>query len=569
MAKRIHKKNLLGILERVLGTLGLSRKILFILMILASILVYLETIFLPYPFSLIAGVITIIMSALSMMFVNVIKRFKPIGIDEDLIYILVHMRSVITGNPPHNLLFKIIGDTEYYRKIYRKIFKKAFVLVKHWGYATPEALQIVSKESPNKALEMFLERLSAVIALGSDVSEYLRIEYNTLFSEYRTMMIRRIESLRVILGVYSTLIGAFIFMLANFVLLGLFFGGEIDIIRIGIIGIAGAELALAILLYVTIKRGRFEHDLKVKPRRIYWIKVAAASSIISSIIIIALWGRPFLSSLVLAPVLMVFIGATLLPAGILANIHESRIYEIDDFLPVFIRAYGDHLSIVPNMAEALKPILIAELGKLKELLRRAYARLVNYIDPRIVWNYFAGESGSELVRRNIHIFMDTIEYGGNPKIAGELLSDHSNELIRLRRNMLQVFRTFQTTVYLMHATSILLLTFITRLIVVFSKILQTFIVSVPPEFANLFFIVKLPESEIAFLTAAAAMIMTLANTIALMAANPGSRYTVFFHGAILMIITGIAYYLGQYFMSLLLESFLKGYQVFSTTTPGP
>lgn len=211
--------------------------------------------------------------------------------------------------------------------------------------------------------------------------------------------------------------------------------------------------------------------------------------------------------------------------------------------------------------------MFTETDKLRELLRRAYARLINYIDPRVVWNYFAGESGSELVRRNIHIFMDTIEQGGNPKIAGELLSDHSNELIRLRRNMLQVFRTFQTTVYLMHATSILLLTFITRLIVVFSSILQTFITSIPPEFANLFFIEKLPETEIAFLTAVAALIMSLANTIALMAANPGSRYTIFLHGSILMIITGIAYYLGQYFMSLLLESFLKGYNVFGTATP--
>lgn len=544
----------------------LRKELLIILIVLVTILVYVEVIYLPHPFNIIAGITTIVLFFLSIIFGNVIKRLKPLEVEEDLIYILAHLRCVVTGNPPYNMLFKLVGESDFYHKKYRDLFNKIYVLIKHWGYSAPEALRLVSREAFSRVVEMFLQRLSAVIAVGADVGEYLRIEYNTLFSEYRTAYLRSIDALRVILGVYATLVGAFIFMLANFILLGLFFSGNIDVVRTGIIGIASAELALAILLYIFIKRERLEHTMKIKPKTITYIKIAAVSGLISALIFILTLGKHLIYSLETAPILMVYIGLSFLPAGILVKKHEWQLYEIDDFFPAFIRSYGEHLAIVPNMAESLKPILIAELGKLKEFLRNAYARLINFIDPRVVWNHFAGETGSEMVRRGIHIFMDTVETGGDVKMAGTLISDHLNELIRLRRNMLQVFKTFESTMYLMHGAAILLLTFITKLIILFSKILSTFVQTIPPEFAGLFYIMIIPASgtiipvsEIALLTAIATFIITIANSIALMSANIGSRYSGLLFMSILMIISGITYYAGQYFMELIVSQIVSGF----------
>jgi len=342
-------------------------------------------------------------------------------------------------------------------------------------------------------------------------------------------------------------------------LLGLFFGGDIDIIRTGIIGIASAELALAMLLYAFIRRGRLEHTMKIRPRIITYIKIATVGGLASAIPFTLILGRQFVYSLETAPILMVYIGLSFLPAGFLAKRHEGQIYEIDDFFPVFIRGYGEHLAIVPNMAESLKPILIAELGKLKKFLRNAYARLINFLDPRIVWNYFAGETGSEMVRRGMHIFMDTVENGGDVRMAGILISDHLNDLIRLRRTMLQVFKTFESTMYLMHGAAVLLLTFITKLMVVFSDILTTFVQTIPPEFAGLFHIITIPPGEVALLTAIATFMITIANSIALMAANPGSKYAGLMFISILMIISGITYYAGQYFMEMIISQVVGGF----------
>lgn len=122
---------------------------------------------------------------------------------------------------------------------------------------------------------MFLQRLSAVISLGADIGEYLRVEYNTLFSVYRTAYLRRIDALRVVLGVYVMLIGTYSFILANFIiLLVIFFGGNIIILRFRVISVALAELASVTLLYILIKKSRFEHTINIKPRVLTYTKIA-------------------------------------------------------------------------------------------------------------------------------------------------------------------------------------------------------------------------------------------------------------------------------------------------------
>jgi len=155
-------------------------------------------------------------------------------------------------------------------------------------------------------------------------------------------------------------------------------------------------------------------------------------------------------------------GISLLPAAVLVKIYEGRIAEYDMFFPNFIRSYGEDLAVLPNMIESLKPLLIAELGKLRSLLQRIYARLLNRVDPRIEWGLFADESSSEMVTVGTHIFIDTVETGGNLGEVEALISDHVNELFRLRASYVKVFKTFEVTWYLMHIIVTVLLMFAWR-----------------------------------------------------------------------------------------------------------
>ena len=148
--------------------LGISRRKLLIFFTAVSIaIIFTELRYLPHPFNIIASCTTAILSFLFIVFGETIKKLKPLGIDEDLIYILAHLRSVVTGNPPYSTLFKLIGESSFYHKKYRNLFYKIYVLTKHWGYNASEALRLASREAFSRIVEMFLQRLSAIIALGA------------------------------------------------------------------------------------------------------------------------------------------------------------------------------------------------------------------------------------------------------------------------------------------------------------------------------------------------------------------------------------------------------------------
>jgi Archaeal flagella assembly protein J len=185
------------------------------------------------------------------------------------------------------------------------------------------------------------------------------------------------------------------------------------------------------------------------------------------------------------------------------------------FFPAFIRSYGEHMAVLPNMVESLKPLLIAELGKLRNLLRRVYAQLVNRIDPRIAWRNFARESASENVSRCTHVFVDAVEVGGDLGETGALLSDHVNELYRLRANYVQVFKTFEITLYIMHVVTVLLMVFVSSFVDLFSSIIQAYIGALPGEFFGILSFFSISKHDISFLVNTILLVVSIADILAL------------------------------------------------------
>ncbi len=525
--------------------------------IVDTIVVYLSSRYLPFYPAIILGVTTIFASFLLIYYYKAIKRLGLIPVPDDLTFILIHLRCLVTGNPPLTLMFKYVGETPLYSKYYRDLFKKLQGLVGQWGYSAPEALRLVAREVKYKVDEMFLQRLSAIVATGGDIKEYLRIEYNTLFSEYLSAYNRLIESLRVVLGIYVTLLGALVFMQANLILLGMIFGGIQNMMVTSMIATSATLSAMAILLRAVVRKPLFEAKPQHKPLMLKIISFGGlAATMVFAVTVVYLSLTMKILDVVEVSKYLILSGLALIPIGILIKIHEGRINEYDMFFPAFIRSYGEHLSVVPSLIEALRPLLIAELGKLKNLLRRFYVRLINRIDPRIAWKYFAEESCSEFISRSSHIFIDTIEAGGNTREAGAMLSNHINELYRLRVNYSQVFKTFEATLYIMHIATILILMLITNFVTLFSNIIAHFAVQVPPEFANIFTFFNVREEDVSLLTNIMLVIITFANTVTLTAVSPGSRYSIYYYLGVMLLLTGLGMYVSTYVTNYFVKTIL-------------
>lgn len=535
----------------------LRRKYLFLaVVVFNTITVYLTITHLPFPFNIAIGAVIIISSTLFIVYHNVMKRIGIIPVSDDLVFILIHMKSMMTSNPPLTTLFQKVGETTLYKKKYRELYAKVANLTKNWGYSLPESLKLVSKEAPNRVDEQLFQRFSAIVATGANVKEYLRLEYSTLFSEYKSGYTRMIEALRVVLGVYTTLVGALTFLVATLILLGVIFGGVIELTATVLISVGISLLAMSVLLYVSIRRPLFEYSKSKAPLAKYIKFLGLTGNIVFTLLILRLIITHNIFDLNATSMHLIYAGAALLPASILIKVYEGRINEYDTFFPAFLRSFGEHLAVVPNQVESLKPLLTAELGKLKKLLTKVYASLLNKIDPRTTWTRFYEESGSEFIARGMKIFTDTFELGGDTGEAGALLSDHVNELYRLRLMYMQVFRVFEITLYVMHLTAVALIIFIGGFMDLFMKVIAYYAITIPPEIVGITGFFTATREDVVLMVNITSIILSISNTMALCSVNPGSKYAVHHYLSIILIITGIGIFIGSAAMNILTEALL-------------
>jgi flagellar protein FlaJ len=503
---------------------------------------------------------TVILSVIPILLVLIFKRFKEKipsgGVDLDFTYLIEHMLSVSTGKPPRSTLFDVVGKEDLYPG-YQPLFRKIYVLGREWGYSFTQACHLVARKVSNKIVKEFLVRLGSVLAVGEDVELFLRTEYMTIISEYETHYNRVVDGARVFLGVYTSMLAASIFMLANFLLMAFFFGGSTSILVMSFLLVIVTVGSVAFLVFFLMPKEAFENKSKPRPKIYKVIDLLSLSAIFGTILVLFIVVRKMgLTGYSLAIILSVS-GLLFLPPGFLAKRIEKRIREVDDFFPIFIRSYGMHLQTVPQMARALKPLLAAELGKLNTILERLYTRLENGIDPRVAWKFFSIETGSELARRSIRIFLDTVEKGGRVAEVGALLSDHHNTIVRLRKSRFQVGKTFETTTYMLHLSNVLITMFITSLLRNFTDILSTVQAHLPTEVLGSLFNTSLQVPLIDKLLLVFLLALTFFNALSITRAIPGVSRSFWYYYGLLSLISGAGVMAGTGLMKLILSSALS------------
>ncbi|MCE4612217.1 MAG: type II secretion system F family protein [Desulfurococcales archaeon] len=471
---------------------------------------------------------------------RILVRRSMAIIDHDLLYMLLHMRSVATGKPPVSALFESVSKNLKNYPAYSRYMRKIYGLGKEWGYSFSQATRIVGSKADNLVLKNLLSRMSGVLAVGEDVETFLEREYRTLMSEYVNAYHRMTNTARVFMGIYVTILGSLIFVLVTFMLMAFFFGGNLAIIASSYMGVGVALVGMLTLLYMLVGREPFEFYgsprlFKYKALSITGIAGLALASLISSLYLLK-----YNDSFEEAARGLLISGIILLPLGIMAKRVEASINNVDDFFPIFIRSFGTHLATLPDMVKALEPLLISQLGKLATYLRRLYSRLANSLKPEAAWRLFAAETGSELVRRAVTIFIDSLKNGGDPEKVGIMLSDHHNEMVRLRKQRLQVAKTFESTLYLMHAAVVIILVFISKLMLAFSSILQNIMEQAPEEVISVFPFQAIDSPYLVTMSIILIAVASVLNSLAIVRVMPGTRTSFFFYFSVLLLISGVS-----------------------------
>ena len=489
---------------------------------------------------------------------RVLLRRSMAIIDHDLLYMLLHMRSVATGKPPVSVLFESVSKDLRNYPAYSRYMRKIYGLGKEWGYSFSQATRIVGSRADNLVLKNLLSRMSGVLAVGEDVETFLEREYKTLMSEYINVYHRMTNTARVFMGVYVTILGSLIFVLVTFMLMAFFFGGSLAIVASSYMGVGMALVGMLVLLYMLVGKEPFEFYGSPKLLKYKILSIAGVAGLALASLISSLYLLRYNDTFEEAARGLLLSGALLLPLGIIAKRVEASINNVDDFFPVFIRSFGTHLATLPDMVKALEPLLISQLGRLAVYLRRLYTRLANSLKPEAAWRLFAAETGSELVRRAVTIFTDSLKNGGDPEKVGIMLSDHHNEMVRLRKQRLQVAKTFESTLYLMHAAVVVILVFISKLMLAFSSILQNIMKQAPEEVASVFPFQAIDSPYLVTMSIILIAVISVLNSLAVGRVMPGARASFFFYFSVLLIISGVSIMVSSglidYVLSVALET---------------
>jgi len=475
-------------------------------------------------------------------------------LDDNLLFFMTHLYSISTGKPPVEKILSPGGVSGVGYNGYSRVLGRIVMLARDYGLGYVDSIRSSLGYARNPFFRDFLLRLSEALSSGHDIEGFLRIELDSLVSDYKAIYARLLETIRVLLGVYVGVLSSVMFLNVNIALVAYLMLGSIW----PALGIAVTSQAalwfLALFMYYSLPKHRLVHSLQVRPGDLaLFNRLLLASTIIG--LIGGLLAFNLTGSIGLALAAM---GLPLLAPGYVAFRMERRLRHMSGFLPIFTKNYGALYSTLGNEVLVLKGLLRVNIGPLNPFLKGVHARLTAGVDRRNAWILFVGESGSDVVRRVVDILYDSLESAADMRKVGEKLGDVVADYVNMQKSREQIARSFQAIVYLLHVILVALAQFIVTLIQVLGELLgvaRELPVSVLP-FAGA------PETipTMAYV-AIVALSMAAANSIAVKAVEGGFWGVMVLHFSILALLSGVSIIASSAISDLLLRTFVEGIRV--------
>ncbi len=484
---------------------------------------------------------------------STLSKLKP-PIDDDLLYLVVHMYALSTGKPPVEKIFNPKSITGSGYNGYGDLLAYIRSLASEWGFGYTEAIRISAPKVGNTLYRDFLLRLSEAIGAGQDLERFLRVELDTLVSEFKAYYSRVLETIRVLLGLYTGLLSSVVFLNVNIMIIAYILWGNFYVAFYLMIVTALSTLALVAFIYAGLPKYRIVHSMEIRPESVRLLRISLLISMIFGTLTAAT--LYYVSGSL--PLFIAVIGLSFYAPGYMAYKFESQVKRLSTFFPVFSKNYGALYATLGSEILALGSILRINLGPLNLILKKTRARLSNGLDRRTAWFLAAGESGSEIIRKGIDIIYDSIDTAADMRIVGEKLGNIIAEHMSMQKSREQLSRTFQSIAYLLQALLVAVAQFLSSLMIMFAGIVSKMGELPTPILPGLTH-VELPPSDLYMLILI--LITSLASAIAIKSVEGGYMPVALLYLGILLIISAVSMWISKMASEIIIELFMKGFEI--------
>jgi flagellar protein FlaJ len=121
-------------------------------------------------------------------------------------------------------------------------------------------------------------------------------------------------------------------------------------------------------------------------------------------------------------------------SGLYIQLQENKIKRKDDVYAAFVSSLG-HSSETKSLeaSKALDKLRHHDFGDLTKNINDLYTRLKTRIDSELSWKYFGSETGSNLISRFSHFYVEGAKQGGNGKQIANIISMTFTKMKSLRK----------------------------------------------------------------------------------------------------------------------------------------
>ncbi|XRP96348.1 archaellar assembly protein FlaJ [Methanocaldococcus sp. 16A] len=352
-------------------------------------------------------------------------------------------------------LLKILSEEREELGELAKESEKLYVLTDKWGRSLAEACRFLSQRTPSSEFADFLDRLAYALDSGEELKEFLIKEQDIVMDDYAAFYRRMLYSLDMYKELYVSAMTSVAFFLAFSILVPFLLPYNfVFMATVSLFAFFGIELLIVIAIKSRIPFDRLWHtgekptETDIKLRK--WLIL----SIILTIVLLPflIWAKYIigLSPFYKIPyMILIALGfSPLAIAGIIALREENKVKRKEFVFPDFLRSLGDSVSAKGGgMVDSLEYLSNHDFGPLTEDIKRLYKRLALNIDSNRSWRLFGFDSCSYLIQLFSDIFSRCIYFGGDPKIAAEIISKNFRKIVQLRKSKYQNIQQFVGVVY--------------------------------------------------------------------------------------------------------------------------
>lgn len=475
---------------------------------------------------------------------------ERIEIERKFLFLLVYLYSLTTFNVDSRVAYGFVAEMDDVLTPISRYFKKMDVLVNKWGFKQDHISILLSKLVPHDLLKGFLHRLAYNLSIGASFSEFIKLEYHKYILDFDYNFERALDKLRILSDVYTALLDAAIIVSMTAVLVSILFGASNTYVVLMLITVITLSALFSSITLIKVnlppdimiphslpyRSNRLKRLDKIVRKLIYLISIASFVPIlmIYSVIDTSIFIDKILEySLLISSVYFLLGGIALFVGRLGLNIIRT-IEEYDALYPVFINTLGEAAMVTGSLKEGLTRIICNDYGKLNNLIRRLYNRLVAGVDPEVAWRLFSEESGSNLIFYLTSIFFNAIRRGASIRETGRILYDTSLRISKRRVGRNQIYNYFRGMVIPLQATFVAVLSLIVVLIGLLGKfmvIIQGFItyMEIPD--------MKILLSFIFFLIG----ILSIGNSWSIYMLKGDSIYTMIYYLGLSLLISGAVF----------------------------